>query len=361
MEYNTNGEILNGMADLSDEIYFIFDARENRFQYVNAAFEAITKRACRELFENPRHLFKLIHKEDINYTKNSFKGLLKKKTNSLLNFRICRPDNTERWIRLKVCPIVKDDKILYLTGVGEDDTPRKASIFNMQKVNGWKNANLEILSHDLRGPTGVVQMLTTVIGNKLPDHPELQKMTQVILDISQRNIDLIQTLLKNEFLATATVEISKERLDVVWEINQAMDIYLKAQENIKRQIQFTYSHERIFAEVDSMKFLQIINNLVSNAIKFTADNGYVKVHLEKLEQTFLITVEDNGIGIPKSLQPILFKKYTKAGRKGIEGEESIGLGMWIVKTLTENHSGKVWFESEAKKGSKFYVEIPTSL
>jgi two-component system sensor histidine kinase VicK len=361
MEHHNTGEILNGMTDLSDEIYFIFETRERRFQYVNAAFEAITKRERREVFEKPGLLFEIIHKEDLTYAKNAFKALLSKKTNTLLNFRICRPDNTERWIRLKVFPIVKDDRIAYITGVGEDDTSRKASIFNMQKVNGWKNANLEILSHDLRGPIGVVKMLTTVIGKKLPDNPELQKLTNTILEISQRNIDLIQTLLKNEFLATAAVDISKERLDVVWEINQAMDIYLKAQKNIKKQIQFTHSHENIFAEVDSMKFLQIINNLVSNAIKFTDDGGFIKVHLEKLETTFLITVEDNGIGIPKSLQPILFEKYTKAGRKGIEGEESVGLGMWIVRTLTEDHDGKVWFESDAKKGSKFYVEIPLAL
>lgn len=110
-----------------------------------------------------------------------------------------------------------------------------------------------------------------------------------------------------------------------------------------------------------MKFLQIINNLVSNAIKFTRENGQITVQLEKLEKTALITVADNGIGIPKSLHPILFNKYTKAGRKGVDGEESFGLGMWIVKSLTEAHKGRVWFESEEGKGSKFYVEIPQQM
>jgi two-component system sensor histidine kinase VicK len=358
MDTNKKGKILIQMNDVSDEVCFIYDTNENRFEYVNEAFKFITKRECKELFENPETLFEIIHKEDIEYVKNAFKGLLKKKTNSLLNFRICWSDTTERWIRLKVYPIVKGNKITYLTGAGEDDTARKTSIFNMQTVNGWKNANLEILSHDLRGPLGAVQMLTSVIDKKIPDNPELQKLTKMIADISKRNIDLIQTLLKKEFLATAAVEISKERLDVVWEINQAMDIYLKAQGNIQKQIRFTHSHENVFAEVDSMKFLQIINNLISNAIKFTDDNGDIKVHLEKLEATFIVTVEDNGIGIPKSLKPIIFKKYTKAGRKGIKGEESVGLGMWIVKTLTEDHSGRVWFESEPRKGTTFYVEIP---
>ncbi len=284
--------------------------------------------------------------------------MLTKKTKSVLDFRICRPDKTERWIRLKVYPVIKGDKVEYLTGMAEDDSARKASIFNMQKVNGWKDSNLEILSHDLRGPIGTVQMLSSIIGKNMPENKEVQKLTNMISEISKRNIVLIQNLLSREAIDTADVEISKERLDVVWEVHQAMDIYIESQKDLNKDIKFTHSHDQIYAELDSMKFLQIVNNLVSNAIKFTEENGCIDVHIEKLEKTFLITVADNGIGIPRKLHPILFNKYTQAGRTGVEGEESVGLGMWIVKTLTGAHKGKVWFDSEPKKGSKFYVEIP---
>jgi two-component system sensor histidine kinase VicK len=351
-------QLLKEMTDQSDDIYFLYNVIEKRFDYINTAFEIITKRSCEDLIEKPKNFLKAIHEQDLSYVEAAFNQLTSKKSRSLLNFRICHPDGNERWIRLKVTPNIKDGKILYLSGMGEDDTARKTSIFNMQQVNGWKDANLEILSHDLRGPIGTVQMLTSIINKKLPDQPELHKLTKMISDISKRNIDLIQTLLKKEFLSTAAVEISKERLDVVWEINQALDIYLLSQENIKKDIKFTHSAASIFAEVDSMKFLQIINNLVSNAIKFTDDDGKIKIHVEKLDTTFLVKVNDNGIGIPKNLQPILFEKYTKAGREGLEGEESVGLGMWIVKTLTEAHEGKVWFESESKNGTTFYVEFP---
>jgi two-component system sensor histidine kinase VicK len=350
--------ILKQMTDQSDDICFIYNIIDERFDYLNTAFETITKRKRKDMTEDHAALIKIVHKEDLAYVKKAFQQLLKIQTASLLNFRICQPDQNERWIRLKVSPIIEKGKLMYLTGIGEDDSARKASIFNMQKINGWKDANLEILTHDLRGPIGSIQMLTSIIDKKIPNNPDLQKLTGMITEISKRNIELIQTLLQDEFLATAAVELSKERLDVIWEINQAMDIYILSQENIKKQIQFTHSHDKIYAEIDSMKFLQIINNLVSNAIKFTHDNGQIKVHAEKLETSFLITVKDDGIGIPKSLQPFLFKKYTKAGREGLEGEESVGLGMWIVKTLTEVHDGKVWFETETNKGTTFYVEIP---
>lgn len=358
MEQRDIAQILNKMTDQADEICFIFDVTEKCFQYVNGAFETVARRPRKELFDHPQLLFKIIDKEDRPYVRQRLKFLLTHKGSSLLDFRICRPDETERWIRLKVYPILEGAKVAFLAGIAEDDTARKSSIFNMQKINGWKDANLEILSHDLRGPIGTVQMLSSIIARKLPENLEVQKLAQGIEDISKRNIILIQNLLSREGIDTAGVEISKERLDVVWEIHQALDIYMLSQENIKRIITFTHSHDQIYAEVDSMKFLQVINNLVSNAIKFTSEHGNISVHIEMLEQTFLVTVQDDGVGIPKKLQPILFRKYTKAGRTGMAGEESIGLGMWIVKTLTEAHGGKVWFETEIKKGTKFYVEVP---
>ncbi|MEJ7559300.1 MAG: PAS domain-containing sensor histidine kinase [Pedobacter sp.] len=351
-------QLFKEMADQSNEIFFIYNNTEKQLEYINAAFEVITKWKSKNLFQTPERLFKIIYKEDLPYVRNAIFHLIKNKTISLLNFRICQPDGNERWIRLKITPILNDGKVDYLTGIGEDDTARKTNIFNMQQVLGWKDANLEILSHDLRGPLGTVQLLTTIINKKLPDHTEIHELTKMIADISQRNITLIQNLLRREFLSTADVVISKERLDVIWEIKQVTDIYFKLQDNIKKNISFTHSNKSIFAEVDSMKFLQILNNLISNAIKFTHDHGKIHIHVEKLDKSFLIKVQDDGIGIPKNLQPFLFNKHTQAGRKGLKGEESVGLGMWIVKILTEAHGGKVWFKSEEHIGTTFYIEIP---
>lgn len=203
-------------------------------------------------------------------------------------------------------------------------------------------------------------MLASAISKKISeeDHKDIRKLTTMIIDISKRNIELIHTLLQKEILDTAEVHVSKERIDAVWEAHQVMDMYIKSQETIEKHFKLTSSHDKIYAEIDSMKFVQILNNLVSNAVKFTAEQGKIKVHLEKLEDSILITVSDNGIGIPKSLQPILFNKYTKAGREGLDGQSSVGLGMWIVKNLTEAHGGRVWFESEHDTGTTFYVEIP---
>lgn len=208
-----------------------------------------------------------------------------------------------------------------------------------------------------------MSMLAEAIAKQLPEaeNKQIHEWMEMIQDISGRNLSQIKDILTRESLDTAGVKISKERVDVVWEIDQAVDIFFQAQRKLDKKFEFTHSHDNIYAEVDSMKFMQIMNNLVSNAIKFSRENEQIRVHAEKLQETVLITVSDNGIGIPKSLQPILFTKYTKAGRQGVDGEESVGLGMGIVKSLTEMHGGRVWFESEENEGSKFYLEIPKGL
>jgi two-component system sensor histidine kinase VicK len=72
-------------------------------------------------------------------------------------------------------------------------------------------------------------------------------------------------------------------------------------------------------------------------------------------------VRDNGIGIPEELQPFLINKYTRAGRTGLNGEKTTGLGLSIIKSLIDMHNGKIWLESKENKGTAFYIELPKQL
>ncbi|WP_207428951.1 PAS domain-containing sensor histidine kinase [Pedobacter sp. SYSU D00535] len=363
MEKKTEFDFLKQVAEQANELFFFYNVQTDKIEYINPAFEEITKRDRKDFELKSGHLLDIVHPDDREYVKITLKQFAKRKNRSLLDFRIIWPDNTERWARLKIYPVVEDDELQYVGGILEDDAARKTSIFNMQRVNSWKDSTLEIPAHDLKGPIGIVQMLSSSINDHFPgkEHKKVHEWTAIINKICKRNIDLIKSLLKNESLETEVVELSLERVDVVWEINEVINIYQKVESHISRRVEFTHSHDKIFAEIDSMKFTQIFNNLLSNAVKFTKEDGVIKIHIEKLEQTVLFPVSDNGIGIPKELQRYLFNKYTKAGREGLMGEESVGLGMWIVKSMTEMHQGKVWFETEVNKGTEFYIELPLDI
>jgi two-component system sensor histidine kinase VicK len=353
-------EIWGAMAGAASNIFFIYDLPQNRFIYVNAAFETIIQHKADVLYNNPTSLLDAIHPEDLPYIKKNISQLSTKTVNTLLSFRIARPDGVERWIRLHISPIIENEQVRYLTGEAEDDTARKTGIFNMQKVNGWKNATLHIISHDLRGPIGMVKMLANEVAKHFPndEHRQARDWLQMIEKISTRNLNLIRNVLSEESLSSAGIAVDKERLDLVWETKELMKFFETAETYIGKSFSYSTSHSKLYACVDPIKYGQIVTNLVDNAIKFTPLGGQIKVHLEQLESTILLTVEDNGVGIPVHLQPMLFNKHTQAGRPGVAGEASTGLGLWIVKTFADAHEGRVWFETEEKRGTKFYVELP---
>ena len=97
------------------------------------------------------------------------------------------------------------------------------------------------------------------------------------------------------------------------------------------------ANETIMGDIDELKFIQAINNLVSNAIKFTQQDGTIEISIKEEQDHVLITVSDNGIGIPEKHHELLFDKFTSARRRGLRGESSHGLGMSIIKTIVEWH------------------------
>ncbi len=138
-----------------------------------------------------------------------------------------------------------------------------------------------------------------------------------------------------------------------------IDQFQQSPRSIPQRFVFTTSCDSLFISIDEAKFMQAINNLLSNALKFTSDDGSIEIRItEPDDKNVLITIQDNGIGIPADMQPFLFDKFRKARRVGIHGEPTNGLGMSLIKTIVEWHNGRIWFESTEGKGSTFYVEIP---
>jgi len=101
-----------------------------------------------------------------------------------------------------------------------------------------------------------------------------------------------------------------------------------------------------------------INNLISNALKFTPDGGNIDLFVKENKEDIIISITDNGIGIPAKYHTTLFDKFSKARRPGLKGEPSTGLGMSIIKTIIEWHGGQIWFDSEENKGTTFYIRLP---
>jgi two-component system sensor histidine kinase VicK len=152
-----------------------------------------------------------------------------------------------------------------------------------------------------------------------------------------------------ELVPTDRVKITKEA------INEQKN------EVEKKKINFSYKFEKNTPTIngDPKLLHMIVQNLLSNAIKYTPDKGNIKLSLSVQDsKKLLLTISDTGYGIPTKQQDKIFTKLFRADNARKISSDGTGLGLYIIKSVTEKPGGKIWFEPEENKGTTFYVHIP---
>ena len=169
--------------------------------------------------------------------------------------------------------------------------------------------------------------------------------------------------LSQEVTKIISLEAGKIDLELdTFNVNQLLDDTIRINQvaaNIKN-IKILHDLDPDLPEVtaDPQKLQEVFENLVSNAIKFNYDNGYVRVKSYLENRHVVVSVSDNGQGLSESDIKKAFSKATKLSAKPTGGESSTGLGLWIIKKIVERHKGRVWVKSALSKGSTFYASIP---
>lgn len=346
-------------AKQSHILYFAFDITNNRFLYLSNIFEQMWKTKIEEASENPTQLLSTIHPDDKEYLLKRFQELLRGEKKKDVEFRI-ETEQKKAWINVKPILIPQEATKGIVVGTAEDISKRKEAELNMANFAAKKDSVLEILSHDLAAPLNNIKGLSTLLIKKTQDEdlPEFEKIIKMIESTSERSIRLIREFVKYEFLHAKDSELKKDRVDIVKKMGLIIDQYKDSAKEIVKRFHLITSHEHIFIEIDVYKFSQVINNLISNAIKFTPDNGTITLTVEDRKNSVIVSVADDGIGIPTKYHATIFERFNKARRPGLKGEPSVGLGMSIIKTIVEWHKGSIWFESEENKGTTFYIELP---
>jgi two-component system sensor histidine kinase VicK len=346
------------LAELSRHGVFSFDIKSCRFVYCNPSFREYVQVVDESIPDSTVSL--LIHPEDEGYVRENYGRLLKSDKKNSAEFRLILPDQSIRTVRVEAFNTITKDQRRVITGIMEDISAYKAHNDMLNKFSNKKNAILNILSHDILGPLGTIQNLSAIINKKLmtAENREMSRFINSIEKISKSSIAMVRNLLTQEFLETAEAELVKRRTDIVAAVRGMVEQYKETEEITTRTFNFSSSSDKILIHVDESELLQAINNLVSNAIKFTEDSGLMEISIEEEQDTVLFMLRDNGIGIPKVHHATLFDKFSGAGRTGLHGEPSHGLGMSIIQTIVEWHHGKIWFESKEQVGTTFYIRLP---
>jgi len=350
---------MGALTENADSVVFAFDIETKKFAYLNPAFEKVWRKKRKSVMDNPEPLLKMVHPEDKPHVQRVYQDLLEGVIINDVEFRIKLRNDTERWVCIR--PLLLEEQGL-ISGFALDITTQKQYNDYLKKYSDKKNSVLNILSHDLAGPLSMIGSMADLLQSDLKSNlnQDVHNLIQLIQKSSRQGVQMIQEFMKQEFLESTNVDMLKHRVDLVQALREMMEEYQQTQHMTHKNFHYLPGVETMYLEIDDNKFMQAINNLISNAIKFTPDGGEITVALEEKEETILIKVSDTGVGIPGKYHATLFEKFTNARRPGIKGEPSVGLGMSIIKTIVEWHQGHIWFKSEENKGTTFYVEVPKS-
>jgi two-component system sensor histidine kinase VicK len=221
------------------------------------------------------------------------------------------------------------------------------------KLNQQKSEILGFVAHDLRSPLNNIEALSSMIIEEEQDSPRPELI--MILDAAAHAKHIINDLV--EVVQEGKKPLQIHRTDIIPYLRSVCDIWASNAEG-NRQVKFFTEELSIFARIHASKFTRVIDNLIGNGLKFSPGHTAIEVIVATGSDICTITIRDFGIGIPEHLQQMLFDQFSKAGRPGLRGEKSIGLGLHISKNIIEDHGGTIKVNSKENEGTAFIITLP---
>lgn len=237
----------------------------------------------------------------------------------------------------------------------QNDQMRK-SLSALEESHHENTRLIKIMAHDLRNPIGASSNLASLVLQESDMSEEHRHMLELIQASSQSSLDMITDLLHSN---TSREDLVKEPVDLESLLKYCVE-QLRFRAEDKRQT-LILDAQPIILPVSREKIWRVLSNLITNAIKFSPSGTDILIALRRQGENVLITVRDQGIGIPDGLHDKIFDLFTESKRPGTSGEESFGLGLSISRQIVEAHGGRIWFESEEDKGTAFFVSLPGSV
>ena len=231
----------------------------------------------------------------------------------------------------------------------------------LQKLDETKSNFISIVAHQLRTPlSGIKWTLSMLLGGEMgPLNNDQKTFLMKSYESNTRMITLVNDMLVADGIQSGKVHYGFKYIDII----DLMDnvLFEVSPAASKRNITIEYKDKfetlpQVYVDPETMR--AVLQNLLENAIKYTIDGGKIEINVKRESDNLIISIADNGIGIPKDQIKNIFAKFFRA-RNAIKQEtDGSGLGLYIAKSIVEKNGGTLYFESIEGKGSTFYFTVP---
>ncbi|SFE93169.1 ATP-binding protein [Thermoflexibacter ruber] len=229
----------------------------------------------------------------------------------------------------------------------------------LEDLDREKNSLMNIVAHDLKAPLNKIAGAAQLLPNLGDLNEEQEEFVQMIRKVAFEGKKFIEDLLDINAIEQQKPEaINWEKVDLENFLIPVVNSYKQQAENKKIQLHFDQQLNTKVIDADRSYLNRILDNLVSNAIKFSPQEKNIYISAVENSHIVSISVKDEGPGISPEDQKKMFKKFQKLSARPTAGESSTGLGLSIIKTLVERMNGKISVNSELGKGTEFVIELP---
>jgi len=267
-----------------------------------------------------------------------------------------------RW-RLERGQVVTDKfgVALQIIGVSTDITERMAMTEALVQADRRKDEFLAMLAHELRNPLAPIRNAAHVLGHLPLANDGAKSMVAVIHRQVNHMTRLVDDLLDVSRITRGKIELKPELVSLSAVIDYAIETTRPLVDARKHELTLTIEPAPMWVNGDFARLGQALANILSNAAKYTEPRGRIDVEAHVDSGEVVISIKDNGIGIPKKLLPEVFELFMQGDRALDRSQGGLGIGLALVRSLIEFHQGTVSAESDgAGRGSKFVVKLPLS-
>jgi len=306
--------------------------------------------------------------EDQDWIMNEFLPMVMEKGHGEVEIRFRHFKTGEaRWMAYKLLKLVgaEDESIVFAT-VSQDITEQKQMEDNLLRLTSdlsqadqRKNEFLATLAHELRNPLAPMSNMLEVLKHAEGDSNLINRAHETIERQLAHMVRLVDDLLDLNRITHDRLELRKGEVELSSVIHQAVETARPLVDAAGHTLQITLPDEPIYLNGDPARLAQVFSNLLNNSSKYTKSGGTIWLRATRKEGEVVVTVKDNGAGIPADKLASIFDMFTQLDRSAERTQGGLGIGLTLVKRLVEMHNGSIEAKSVGTgEGSEFTVRLP---
>ncbi|HTU26315.1 MAG TPA: ATP-binding protein [Pirellulales bacterium] len=304
---------------------------------------------------------KLIHPDDLVKAKQDVQRALETGV-YFTEFRVIWPDGSVHWLEARANVLLDEHgKPTRIMGVNMDVTDRKRVEEALKDAGRRKDEFLATLAHELRNPLAPIRNSLHILRMTAGDDPTSERVCEMMDRQVNHLVRLVDDLMEVSRITRGLIELRKEEVDLATILRSAVETSKPLIAAANHQLAITLPPEPIALYGDSVRLAQVFANLLNNAARYTDRQGQIWLSARREGNQAMVSVRDNGIGIPPSMLSNIFDMFMQADRSAARSQGGLGIGLTLVKRLVEMHGGTISVQSAGPgQGSEFTVRLPVS-